>query len=141
MIDIQQVKSHTQEVFMKKRGAPAHLQKPVFVHPAANSSLITILEKLPDPRGISPNFSYSLTSILFIATVTMLCGAEDWEQISALAEGMQEWLSHYVDVSSGIPDIATILLRVRTHITCLFQFFSNSSGEKYPRNECALCRL
>ncbi len=93
---------------MKKRGAPAHVKKPSFFHPAANTALITILEKLPDPRGASPNFSYSLTSILFIVTVTMLCGAEDWEEMSALAEGMQEWLSHYVDVSSGIPSAFTM---------------------------------
>ena len=58
---------------MKKGVAPAHVQKPIFVHPAANSALITLLETLPDPRGVSPNFSYSLTSILFIITVTMLC--------------------------------------------------------------------
>lgn len=93
---------------MKKGVAPAHVQKPIFVHPAANSALITILEKLPDPRGVSPNFSYSLTSILFIVTVTMLCGAEDWEEMSALADGMQEWLSHYIDVSSGIPSAFTM---------------------------------
>ncbi len=70
---------------MKKRGAPAHVQKPVFTHPAAHTALITILERLPDPRSASPNFSYSLTSILFIVTITMLCGADDWEEMSALA--------------------------------------------------------
>lgn len=93
---------------MKKGVAPAHVQKPIFVHPAANTALITILEKLPDPRGVSPNFSYSLTSILFIVTMTMLCGAEDWEEMSALADGMQEWLSHYIDVASGIPSAFTL---------------------------------
>jgi predicted transposase YbfD/YdcC len=93
---------------MTKRGAPAHVQKPTFVHPAAGTAWITILEKLPDPRGGSPNFRYSLTSILFIVTATMLCGAEDWEEMSSLAEGMQEWLSHYVDMSSGIPSAFTI---------------------------------
>ena len=64
---------------MKKRGAPAHVQKPIFTHPEANSPFITILENVPDPREASPNFSYSLTTILFIVTITMLCGAEDWE--------------------------------------------------------------
>jgi hypothetical protein len=93
---------------MKKRGTPAHVQKPLFIHPATHTILITILEKLPDPRGVSPNFSYSLTSILFIDLVTMLCGADYWEEMAALAEGMQEWLSHYVDMSSGIPSAFTI---------------------------------
>lgn len=93
---------------MKKRGAPIHIQKPAFIHPAAETSFITILERLPDPRGASPNFSYSLTSVLFIVTVTMLCGAEDWEEMSALAESMQDWLGQYVDVSSGIPSAFTL---------------------------------
>ena len=63
---------------MKKRGAPVHLQKPLFNHPAASTQFITILERVSDPRGNSPNFQYSLTSVLFIVTVTMLCGADDW---------------------------------------------------------------
>lgn len=96
---------------MKKRGAPAHVQKPVFTHPAADTALITLLQTMPDPRGISPNFSYSLTSILFIITITMLCGAEDWEEISALAEGMQEWLSHYIDASGSCSTISAKINR------------------------------
>lgn len=93
---------------MQKRGAPVHVQKPVFIHPEANSSFITILEKVPDPRGASPNFNYSLTSILFIVTVTMLSGAEDWEEMAIMGEQMQEWIGQYVDVSSGIPSAFTL---------------------------------
>jgi predicted transposase YbfD/YdcC len=93
---------------MQKRGAPMHVQKPVFIHPEANSSFITILEKVPDPRGASPNFSYSLTSILFIVTITVLSGAEDWEDMALMGEHMQDWIGQYVDVSSGIPSAYTL---------------------------------
>lgn len=93
---------------MQKRGAPMHVQKPVFTHPEASSSFITILEKVPDPRGASPNFSYSLTSILFIVTITMLCGADDWEEIAVMGEQMEGWIGRYVDVSSGIPSAFTL---------------------------------
>jgi len=93
---------------MQKRGAPAHVQKPIFIHPEAKTPFITILETVPDPRGASPNFSYSLTSILFIATVTMLCGAEDWEEMAIMGEQMQDWIGQYVDVSSGIPSAFTL---------------------------------
>lgn len=93
---------------MKKRGAPSHVQKPAFVHPAKETPFISILEGVPDPRGPSPNFKYSLTTILFITTVTMLCGADDWEEIAALAEGMKDWLGEYVDVSGGVPSAFTL---------------------------------
>lgn len=93
---------------MKKRGAPAHVQKPVFNHPQAESPFIMILEKVPDPRGASPNFSYSLTTILFIVTVTVLCGAEDWEDMAAIGEQMGVWIGQYVDISSGIPSAFTL---------------------------------
>lgn len=93
---------------MQKRSAPSHVQKPVFIHPKENSSLITILEKVPDPRGASPNFSYSLSSILFIVTISMLCGAEEWEEMALIAEQMKEWISQYVDISSGIPSSFTL---------------------------------
>lgn len=85
-----------------------HVQKPVFIHPEANSSFLTILEKVPDPRGASPNFSYSLTSILFIVTITTLSGAEDWEDMALMGEHMQNWIGQYVDVSSGIPSAYTL---------------------------------
>lgn len=93
---------------MKKRGAPAHIQKPMFNHPKANSPFIEILEAVSDPRGASPNFSYSLTTVLFIVTVTILCGAEDWEDMAALGEQMQEWIGKYVDVSCGVPSPFTL---------------------------------
>jgi predicted transposase YbfD/YdcC len=93
---------------MKKRGAPAHVQKPVFDHPQVNSRFIAILEAVPDPRGASPNFSYSLTTILFIVTVAILCGAEDWEDMAVIGEQMEEWIGQYVDISCGIPSSFTL---------------------------------
>lgn len=93
---------------MKKRGAPNHVQKPTFHHPQAETPFIAILEKVDDPRGASPNFSYSLTTILFIVTVTMLCGAEDWEEMAAMGEQMESWLGQYVDLSNGIPSAFTL---------------------------------
>lgn len=93
---------------MQKRGAPVHVQKPLFIHPEAESPFITILERVPDPRGASPNFSYSLTSILFIVTITLLSGADDWEEMAIMGEQLQEWVGQYVDVSSGIPSAFTL---------------------------------
>ena len=38
-------------------------------------------------------------------------------------------------------DIVTFFFRPRTHIISLLQFLSNSSGERYPKKEWALCLL
>ena len=93
---------------MKKRDAPQHVQIPVFNHPAKNIHLIRILEEIPDPRGASPNFSYSLPTILFTCLVTTLCGADDWEEMAALGEGLENWIGKFVDTSYGIPSAFTL---------------------------------
>jgi predicted transposase YbfD/YdcC len=93
---------------MKKKGFPAHVQIPTFTHPQANAPFIAILESVPDPRGASPNFSYSLTTILFIVTVTVLCGAEDWEDMALAGQQLEPWISQYVDTSCGIPSAFTL---------------------------------
>lgn len=93
---------------MKKRGAPLHVQMPVFNHPAKDIQLIRILEEIPDPRGASPNFLYSITTILFTCLVTTICGADDWEEMAALGEDLEEWIGKFVDTSNGIPSAFTL---------------------------------
>lgn len=85
-----------------------HIQKPQFVHPAEEMPLIHILEKVMDPRGASPNFSYSLTTILFISLVSTLCGADDWEEMATTAEELEAWMAQFVDLSQGVPSSYTL---------------------------------
>jgi hypothetical protein len=40
-----------------------------------------------------------------------------------------------------VVDLATFFCRLGTHIANLFQLRSYSSGEQYPKKECALCLL
>lgn len=56
-----------------------------------------------DPRKPSLSFCHSLTSVLFMTLIAVLCGASDWEQIVVSCEGMTDWLSKYVDMPSGMP--------------------------------------
>lgn len=93
---------------MKKRGAPQHVRMPVFNHPAKDTHLIRILEEIPDPRGASPNFSYSLPTILFTCLSTTLCGADDWEEMATLGENLEEWIGKFVDTSQGMPSAFTL---------------------------------
>jgi len=94
----------------KKGKVPAHIQPKIFHHPQINSNWVTILENVDDPREVSCNTRHSVTTILFIAFTTILCGATNWEEMHYLAigEDFSKWLGSYVDLSGGIPSKWTL---------------------------------
>jgi predicted transposase YbfD/YdcC len=87
----------------KKGRVPAHIKKKQFSHPGIDYPFIAVLERIEDPRKPSVFFSYSLTSVLFMTVVTMMCGANDWPKVVVMSEGMIDWLAQYVDMTSGVP--------------------------------------
>lgn len=87
---------------------PKHIKQKTFNHPGTDSQIILNLCKIKDPRQPSCNFHYSLVTVLFISFVGVLCGAKDWEEIVQAANGMIDWISKYVDVSSGVPSSKTL---------------------------------
>ena len=90
-----------------KGKVPSHIQPKKFNHPS-NNHIILILNEVEDPRKPSCNFHHSLATILFISLMGVLCGAKDWEEIVQAAHGMLDWISKYVDTSSGIPSSQTL---------------------------------
>lgn len=86
---------------------PKHIKKPTANHPAAGTRLIQILDDVPDPRGASCNFKHPLTSVLLMAIVATLCGANDLVEIVEVSNGLKDWLKQLVDLSKGIPSIYT----------------------------------
>jgi predicted transposase YbfD/YdcC len=94
----------------KKGQVPAHIQPKTFHHPQADTPWVAILEAVKDPREISCNTRHSVTTILFIAFTTVLCGATNWEEMHYLATGedFAKWLNSYVDISEGIPSKWTL---------------------------------
>lgn len=87
----------------KKGIIPNHVKQKAFIHPQESHSVISIFRKIEDPRRPSLSFCHSLTSVLFMTLIAVLCGASDWEQIVVSCEGMRDWLARYVDMTSGIP--------------------------------------
>ena len=87
----------------KKGKPPAHVTKKQFLHPGIEFPFIQILEGIEDPRKPSIFFRYSLTSILFMTSVAIMCGATDWPKVVIMSQGMEEWLGQYVDMTSGVP--------------------------------------
>jgi predicted transposase YbfD/YdcC len=87
----------------KKGTIPSHVKKKHFLHPGIDHPLITLLEKVDDTRHPSYFFRYSLTSVLFMTLVGVMCGATDWPKVIVIAQGLSHWLADYVDMSAGVP--------------------------------------
>ena len=57
-------------------------------------SIIRYIEEISDQRSTnSLNYQHSLTSVIFIALVAGLCGANTWTAVHTIAIGMQEMKS------------------------------------------------
>ncbi len=87
----------------KKGCLPSHIVPPTFSHPGKDHPILQIFLSVKDPRMPTLFLVYPLTSVLFMTLVSTICGAKDWEQIAALSESLEEWLSDYVDMSGGVP--------------------------------------
>jgi hypothetical protein len=87
----------------KKGIIPNHVKQKTFIHLQESHPIISIFMRVEDPRKPSLSFCHSLTSVLFMTLIAVLCGASDWEQIIVSCKWMQDWLAKYVDMSSGIP--------------------------------------
>lgn len=64
--------------------------------------LLELIEEIPDPR-MENKVVHKLSTILFVALCGVLSGCESWCDICDYCEAKKEWLSRYVDLSSGSP--------------------------------------
>ncbi|MBA3239163.1 MAG: transposase family protein [Parachlamydiaceae bacterium] len=53
--------------------------------------IIELTERIPDPRSEKIK-KHPLTSIIFIALVGTVCGADDWVAITDTAEHLKDWI-------------------------------------------------
>lgn len=68
----------------------------------AQSKFMQIFSILPDPRK-PRNQLHSLPDILSTAILAILCGYEDWEDVSLWAEGHLPWLQSLGICGEGAP--------------------------------------
>lgn len=64
-------------------------------------------EGLEDPRVVGRT-THRLEAILFLTLCAVLCVMDDWESIEQWSNNRVQWLSHFFDVSNGIPSHDTI---------------------------------
>lgn len=67
----------------------------------ATGGLLRFFENLPDPRGC--NKLHSLTSMLVIAILAVICGADGWEDVALFGRLKQKWLQTFLEMPRGIP--------------------------------------
>lgn len=70
------------------------------------SSVLSYFNALEDPRN-GNNLTHPFINIVSIAILATICGADDWVAVTAYGQAKQKWLEMFVDLSSGIPSIAT----------------------------------
>lgn len=58
-------------------------------------------QALPEPRH--HNYLHPLLSILGIALLAVLCGAENWTEVACWGQQRKDWLATFLDLPYGIP--------------------------------------
>ncbi|BCE02647.1 ISAs1 family transposase [Marinicellulosiphila megalodicopiae] len=56
----------------------------------------------------SGKIKHPLVNIITITLCATLCGADDWDSIEDYGHAKFEWLSSFLDMSSGVPSHDTI---------------------------------
>ncbi len=64
--------------------------------------LIAFLAKVPDPR-CEGMCDHNLLDILIIAVCAVICGAEEWEDMSDFGLCKEEWFRTFLELPAGIP--------------------------------------
>lgn len=100
------------------------------------SSLITFLRELPDPR-VQGRCKHRLIDVVVISVCALLCGAESWVEIAEFGRSRMDWFKRYLSLDHGIPSHDTFarvfsLLRVDV-FEKLFWEWSSSVSEALLR--------
>ena len=92
---------------------------------SATESLLRFFRSLQDPRA--ENARHSISDILSVAILAVLCGAEGWSAVEAWGRGNRQWLATFLDLPHGIPSHDTFdrvfgLIDPLTFETCFNQW-------------------
>ena len=66
----------------------------------------SFFETLEDPRG-KQGREHDFLSIVMIAILAVIAGAEGWEDIELYAESHQAWLEELLELKNGVPHADT----------------------------------
>jgi len=64
---------------------------------------LSYFSDVKDPRVSDRNLRHKLEDIFAIAILAVICGADNWVEISNFAESKEGWLREFLELPSGIP--------------------------------------
>lgn len=70
--------------------------------------MIRFFEDVEDPRRDHPTKFHPLESIIIIAVLAVICGADGWKGIWLWADGREDWLEEWLPLPHGLPSKDTI---------------------------------
>jgi predicted transposase YbfD/YdcC len=74
--------------------------------PTPPADWLSCFSEISDPRREQGTY-HALRSIIGIALLAVLCGANDWEAIAAYGEEKADWLGQFLDMPCGVPSADT----------------------------------
>jgi predicted transposase YbfD/YdcC len=72
----------------------------------SSSKIAVHFESLEDPRVVGRT-DHPLLTVIVMAVVAVIGGAEGWEEIADFAEDRQEWFAKFLDMPNGVPSEST----------------------------------
>ena len=76
--------------------------------PEKMDAFLTHFANLDDPRVNVHNQLHSLTDILLLTILAVLCGADNWEEIEEFGKAKIDWLKEVLELRNGIPSHDTL---------------------------------
>lgn len=91
--------------------------------------IVEHFSSLPDPRVHTKKNEHKLIDIIVIAICAVVCGAENWHEISQYGIAKQDWLKTFLHLPNGIPSHDTFnrifyLLRPEEFQRCFSSWIS-----------------
>lgn len=70
------------------------------------TSVSKVFSVLPDPRK-ARNQRHRLLDVVTMAIIAILCGADDWGEVAAIAQAREEWFRRFLAIPHGVPSVDT----------------------------------
>ena len=72
----------------------------------SSSKIRQHFESLQDPRVV-PRTDHPLLTVVLMAVIAVIGGAEGWEEIEDFAEDRKDWFAKFLDMPNGVPSEST----------------------------------
>ena len=70
---------------------------------ALSDAFLSYFEGIEDPRAPGRNHRHKLEDLLAITLLAVICGADNWVEVSQFGQSRQEWLQTFLELPNGIP--------------------------------------